>query len=662
MASIFLSYAHENRTCAEALAKVLESAGYDVWWDRRLGGGEEFSAEIEAAVEQADAVVVAWSKESIKSRWVRDEAAVGCERQKLVPVSIDGSVPPMGFRQFHTLDLTRYKGAKSDRRTTEFLQAVDRRLQGKEAAGPVQTQHRPRLSLASGKMRWAALGSFLLVAIAGIGLFLFVGRDWLSGPSPTPTIGLLPFTSASADDELRQLGVQSRESIAHSFAQSGVPVRLMDSTPKDSSQVDFLISADFSKNGDKVFASVRLDEAAQRITVFSDRFEATKENVRDLPELIGAQMAGNLTWNAPMMVLDRRQPIEPSLMAELLKGSDFTADPFGLGQYLSLKRVVAKAPDLPIALLSLAFQTSFVLDQIPRGERAEAVEFARRAADRAIKLKPEFGDTYATWCLLHSETRMVECEDRLRDAKRIDPDAPFLNSFLSSLLLSVGRFDEALELARLSHSRDVYVPMKIAWMLQMQEYAGDGEEARALFEQGARWWPEYQPLFVRNRVIGLLDSGHFDAILRLEREIGPKQLPEGYEGSSGLVTALKAKSIPAAKRVCSRAERFLMHMRCMIVLATLGDQDGSYAIADEFYPRRFGRTAAESDRIWLDAPTGVALLEFITSPAAAPMRRDPRYMQLVQRVGLLDYWRKGRLPDFCRKQPEHICKQIKGRG
>jgi hypothetical protein len=229
-------------------------------------------------------------------------------------------------------------------------------------------------------------------------------------------------------------------------------------------------------------------------------------------------------------------------------------------------------------------------------------------------------------------------------------------------LIGVGRFDEALELARLSHSRDVYVPMKIAWMLQMQEFAGDGEEARALYDQGARWWPEYQRLFVRNRVVGLLERGHFDAILRLEQEIGSKGLPEGYEGSSGLVAALKAKSVPAAQRVCSRAERVLMHMRCMIVLATLGDHDSAYAIADEFYPRRFGRTTAESDRIWLDAPTGVAPLEFITSPAAAPMRDDPRYMQLIQRVGLLDYWRNGRLPDFCRKQPEQFCKQIKRRG
>ena len=48
----------------------------------------------------------------------------------------------------------------------------------------------------------------------------------------------------------------------------------------------------------------------------------------------------------------------------------------------------------------------------------------------------------------------------------------------------------------------------------------------------------------------------------------------------------------------------------------------------------------------------------LTSPAAAPLRRDPRYISLVERVGLRDYWRSGRLPDFCRKQPEPLCANL----
>ncbi len=111
MGAVFLSYAREDRACAVRLARVLEAAGHKVWWDRHIDSGEEFSAQIEAELEKAEAVLVAWSKFSVKSRWVRDEAAVGGDNDRLVPVSVDGSIPPMGFRQFHTLDLAGWKGS-----------------------------------------------------------------------------------------------------------------------------------------------------------------------------------------------------------------------------------------------------------------------------------------------------------------------------------------------------------------------------------------------------------------------------------------------------------------------------------------------------------------------------------------------------------------------
>ena len=52
-------------------------------------------------------------------------------------------------------------------------------------------------------------------------------------------------------------------------------------------------------------------------------------------------------------------------------------------------------------------------------------------------------------------------------------------------------------------------------------------------------------------------------------------------------------------------------------------------------------------------------VEFVTGPAAAAMRGDRRYLDLAQRLGLLDYWRSGRPPDFCRgPRPEPVCRQL----
>ena len=50
-----------------------------------------------------------WSKTSIQSHWVHDEAAEGRDRRCLVPLSLDGCDPPLGFRQFQTIDVSRSK-------------------------------------------------------------------------------------------------------------------------------------------------------------------------------------------------------------------------------------------------------------------------------------------------------------------------------------------------------------------------------------------------------------------------------------------------------------------------------------------------------------------------------------------------------------------------
>jgi len=106
MARVFLSYARDDRARVSVLAEALERAGHEVWWDSRLKGGAEFEREIEAALAGAEVVVVAWSVTAVKSHWVRDEAAAGRNSGRLVPVTLDGTPPPLGFGQVHTIDLS----------------------------------------------------------------------------------------------------------------------------------------------------------------------------------------------------------------------------------------------------------------------------------------------------------------------------------------------------------------------------------------------------------------------------------------------------------------------------------------------------------------------------------------------------------------------------
>lgn len=105
MATLFLSYAREDGAKVRPLAAALERAGHRVWWDQHISGGDQFAQAIEKALAEADAVVVAWSEHSTRSHWVLDEAAAGRDSGRLVPVTLDGTPAPLGFRQYQTVDL-----------------------------------------------------------------------------------------------------------------------------------------------------------------------------------------------------------------------------------------------------------------------------------------------------------------------------------------------------------------------------------------------------------------------------------------------------------------------------------------------------------------------------------------------------------------------------
>jgi hypothetical protein len=110
VADVFVSYAAEDRDRAAKLSTALIELGWSVWWDRRIIAGQTFDQVIEQELDAARSVVVLWSKHSIESEWVKNEAAAAAERDVLVPAAIDKVRLPLEFRRRQTADLTRWKG------------------------------------------------------------------------------------------------------------------------------------------------------------------------------------------------------------------------------------------------------------------------------------------------------------------------------------------------------------------------------------------------------------------------------------------------------------------------------------------------------------------------------------------------------------------------
>jgi hypothetical protein len=108
MSEVFISYSRHDQKLAEAMAAQLGALGVDVWWDRDLLGGEDYRKKTAGVLAKVPAAIVLWSRRSVESEWVIGEASAARQRKVLIPVNIDGALPPLDFRPLNTIDLTAW--------------------------------------------------------------------------------------------------------------------------------------------------------------------------------------------------------------------------------------------------------------------------------------------------------------------------------------------------------------------------------------------------------------------------------------------------------------------------------------------------------------------------------------------------------------------------
>jgi adenylate cyclase len=147
MARVFLSYARDDAGLAKQLAGLIGQSGHQVWWDREIQGGSHFSSEIDKALREADAVLVLWTEASINSAWVQDEAAEGRDSGRLIPAVLNGVRPPLGFRQYQSIELGRWNGEGEPQQFDALLRTIEKSGEPKpQTTAPKQgsraSQHR----------------------------------------------------------------------------------------------------------------------------------------------------------------------------------------------------------------------------------------------------------------------------------------------------------------------------------------------------------------------------------------------------------------------------------------------------------------------------------------------------------------------------------------
>ena len=162
MSQIFVSYASADRERVERLVHALEADGLEVWWDRDIASGQSFHKVIEQALTAASCVIVAWTRQSIASEWVLNEASDARKRERLVPVLLDAVTPPLEFRHLQAADLSSWQGDTGDSRFIGLRSAVAAMLGRGEAPLPAAQAPAPPAQ------RWLHTRAGQALGIAGL--------------------------------------------------------------------------------------------------------------------------------------------------------------------------------------------------------------------------------------------------------------------------------------------------------------------------------------------------------------------------------------------------------------------------------------------------------------------------------------------------------------
>jgi TolB-like protein/Tfp pilus assembly protein PilF len=402
--TIFVSYAHGDHARAQRLAAALKQCGYDVWWDALIEGGTRYARSISEALEAADVVIVLWSKQSIESDWVRDEAAQGRDRHRLVPLSLDGSHPPLGFRQYQMIDLSHWRGRADAPQIEAIRRAIAKVLGEEPAPEPTARNGFTRRQAVVGGTAAAAAA-----AVAGGGTIAWKS-GLFGGKAEARSIAVLPFKNLSGDPAQAYLSDGLTEEIRSALARNlGLMVLAGTSSAKAADlagdavaiakklDVAYLLDGSVQREGDMIRVGTDLTDGRTGFSEWSQRVERRLTDIfafeSEIARTVSNALSVKMATDAPVPGGTRNvKAYEAYLRGKALYNlaKDEATDREARANY---ELAIAADPDFALAHAALSRSFSSLAAEYAKAEQLAALyQSAIDEARRAIAIAPTLAE------------------------------------------------------------------------------------------------------------------------------------------------------------------------------------------------------------------------------------------------------------------------------
>lgn len=391
--------------------------------------------------------------------------------------------------------------------------------------------------------------------------------------------------------------------------------------------VDAVIEGSAHLVGNRVRVSVQLIAARTDQTLWSDRYDRDLGDVlalqSDVAETVAREIAVQLT-PAEAGHLAKRIVVNPEAHLEVLKSrhSMFAGTKDALEVALRhIRRALELDPNYAQAWSALA-DCQFI--RITRGmaSSAEAGPEAYAAAARARELEPDLAEAWCSMGVIATNMSDIAGGLRLlRKAVELNPGLAFSHNMYSRVLSALDRQEEAVAAAERSIELDPLSSIIRTVLGDALYYARDFQASvfhyRMAIELDPRFDGAHTDLARSLEALGRIDEA------RAEYEEG-RRLGGGVAGPSfGLAhlavaagNEAEARSI-LADMTAARAKRVVSAWGIAALHASLGDVDDAFTWLETAIQEK------ASGLMWLRV-----------HPRLDPIRNDPRYWPMVERVGL----------------------------
>ena len=641
MASVFLSYSRDDQERIRPLAAALERAGHQVWWDGHITGGEEFSGAIEQALESAEAVVVAWTANSVKSGWVRDEAATGRDSGRLVPLTLDGCMPPLGFRQYHVIDLSGWSGRGSSRALQPLNDSIQR-VSGSRHTG--RAPPRPKLSAPmfhAPSRRTTIVASIALLLLLGSGL-LYSRVTASGGISPKVELGRFAIVSAGLPTQLPNL--ISHEMLAAFGAENAVAV-VAAGPGGSASSAPFVMDGSISKLGPAVRYTMTLRNHGSGVVLWSKAYERDPSDV--LAPRQAAVQASQIVrcglWGAAAY---KKRMSDQALLLYLKWCDEHWSGSSDENSELDAARAVTVAvPDFSFGWSARALAAVPLAQEAMSADAKQMAKEAENASRKSIELDDQNPEGYMALAGLVPLGRYDERERLLKKAisvRRLECGCERLS--YGDFLASVGRMDEAAEQYERGRAKMPLAPFSNIRLAHALYAVGRHEEADRVLSETMDLWPDASDVQLL-KVKSALWTKRYDEALTALRS---PELHLARLQRDALVATFEALK---SGGVAPRAQALVLLSHC-----ARDPKRTDRLIVGALAALREDKSALDAAGL-LIANRGHRYADVLFEPNLATARRSKDYIALVNLLGLPRYWQSSRqMPDICRDAtPPSFC-------